>query len=267
MVTLQYEFSEDEIEAVRQVVAEGESTSFFELRRERNVTGDPLPVTRERIWQAHLIGIMTTQQASGPESAVTKFLSEQSADLSLDACREVNDVEEYVVTTLQESPYSVGFHTRIGGACATNLERLESDEQSGWREVEAELDRLVNQRKETADRTHATAERRASRVLKDEIGDEGLSWIGQKQSRNMLQMLGLSRYEIPLDSRLNDWTSTHFDQPPILADQSLDDYYAIAVDLIQEACAQADVLPCMFDAAAFADGDEWDRSRLEQVLP
>jgi hypothetical protein len=267
MVTLSYDFRPAEIDAVRQVVSGNESTPYLELRRERNVDGEAPAVTRERIWQAHLIGLMTTQQSSGPESAVAKFLSEQSRDLSLDACREADDVESYVVGVLQESPYSVGFHTRIGKSCAVNLERLERDGGAGWERLEAELNRLVECRNQHPDPTHADVEREVARFLHAELAGEGLRWIGQKQSRNMLLMLGLSRYEIPLDSRLDSWTSSNFDQPSILADQSIDEYYAIAVDLLQEACIEADVLPCLFDAAAFADGDEWDRETLEEVLP
>jgi hypothetical protein len=43
-------------------------------------------------------------------------------------------------------------------------------------------------------------ERIVARVL-----DEQLRGIGPKQSRNLLQELGLTRYEIPLDSRVAGW--------------------------------------------------------------
>ncbi len=86
------------------------------------------------------------------------------------------------------------------------------------------------------------------------------SAFGPNQSRNVLQSLGLTRYEIPIDSRLTDWLN-EFGFPVRLSAQALGDhnYYAFVSDGIQLLCERSSVFPCVFDAAVFAssDEDEW----------
>lgn len=80
-----------------------------------------------------------------------------------------------------------------------------------------------------------------------------LKGFGPKQSRNMLQWLGLTRHKIPLDSRMIKWlNNTGF--PIRLAAQGLADeaYYCFVLDGIQELCKHAKVPPCIFDVAVFA---------------
>lgn len=268
MVTIGYEFTGDEIAAVQHELDEQETNPFVAVRRARNVEGDPPEVTRDRIWYAHLIGIMTTRQASGPDSAVGKFMRHQRTDLSPAACRAAPDTEQHVVQTLQASPYGVSYHSRIGKACATNLALLDRNSGEGWTELERALDRLVQQRRANPSPSHARAEREVAELLDDQLLGEGLHYIGQKQARNMLQVLGLTRYELPLDSRVNEWASEHFDLPPFFADHSLSEYYAVGVNLMQTACAEAGVLPCIFDAAAFTDADtDIDRATIGAGLP
>lgn len=77
--------------------------------------------------------------------------------------------------------------------------------------------------------------------------------FGPKQSRNMLQWLGLTQHEIPLDSRVLKWLNKS-GFPIRLSAQGLADeaYYCFVLDGIQELCGHAKVLPCIFDAAVFA---------------
>jgi hypothetical protein len=84
--------------------------------------------------------------------------------------------------------------------------------------------------------------------------------IGPKQARNLIQGLGLARYEIPLDSRINRWLNqAGFPLPLSSTVLNDEDYYEFALDGIQELCRRADVIPCMFDASVFSskDGNEW----------
>lgn len=78
--------------------------------------------------------------------------------------------------------------------------------------------------------------------------------------RCFLRALGLTRFEIPIDSRLTDWLNK-FGFPvqlsaTVLADPS---YYDFVSDGFQMLCAKSGVFPCVLDAAIFAlkDGDGW----------
>jgi hypothetical protein len=86
--------------------------------------------------------------------------------------------------------------------------------------------------------------------------DDQLRGFGPKQSRNLLQMLGVTRYEIPLDSRSTRWLN-EFGFPLQLSAQALADrgYYHLVLDGMQALCARARVYPCVLDAAIFASYD------------
>jgi hypothetical protein len=99
------------------------------------------------------------------------------------------------------------------------------------------------------------AERAASRVLKGAVG--GLAGFGPKQVRNLWQSLGVTQYEIPLDSRICSWINalpSSFRIDPKRLYSSLT-YYEAAMSHIQEICKAAKLLPCDFDAAVFISAD------------
>ncbi len=84
-----------------------------------------------------------------------------------------------------------------------------------------------------------------------------LKGIGPKQSRNYLQHLGLTRYEIPIDSRITKWLN-NFGFPIKLTANALSDheYYNMIQDGFRELCSQAEIYPCLMDAAIFSSYDE-----------
>ena len=100
------------------------------------------------------------------------------------------------------------------------------------------------------------------RKVADDI-NKYFAGFGPKQSRNFLQWLGLTRYEIPIDSRITNWLNEEFKFPVILNARSLQDrnYYHFVSDGIQELCKACDVYPCVFDAAVFARADANRRAR------
>ncbi|MGB9611916.1 MAG: hypothetical protein ACPL7M_13180 [Bryobacteraceae bacterium] len=137
-----------------------------------------------------------------------------------------------------------------------NLGRLEA---GGWRLVEKLAQRLSRQRAREPVRSDAALEREAARAVA-----ELFKGVGPKQSRNLWQDLGLTRYEIPLDSRITKWLKGMGFPIPVSAN-SLGDapYYDFALDGVQFLCAKAQVLPCVLDAAIFASYDtEWDQRTL-----
>jgi hypothetical protein len=105
-----------------------------------------------------------------------------------------------------------------------------------------------------------TRERSAAEWLAAEF-----SGLGPKQSRNFLQVLGLTRYEIPIDSRIIKWLN-EIGFPLLLTSQSLGDpgYYAFVNDGIREVCRAVGTYPCILDAVVFsrADGGRWNRNNI-----
>jgi thermostable 8-oxoguanine DNA glycosylase len=89
-----------------------------------------------------------------------------------------------------------------------------------------------------------------------------LDGIGPKQSRNLLQGIGVTKYEIPVDSRITKWLNQnllkhHLSAIP-LADKT---YYDMVSDGIQLLCKKSNLYPCMLDAAIFTSFDGgWSES-------
>jgi N-glycosylase/DNA lyase len=136
---------------------------------------------------------------------------------------------------------------RDGGVwpAARDFAKLEGGE---WQTALSHCDSLIGQNSREAEVRVAT------------YIDRTFGGFGPKQSRNLLQELGLTRYEIPIDSRVTDWLNK-FDFPVRLSATALadDGYYNFVSDGIQELCRRCDVMPCILDAIVFSlkDGDGW----------
>lgn len=101
------------------------------------------------------------------------------------------------------------------------------------------------------------------------MNGDGLHQIGPKQSRNLLQVLGLTRYETPLDSRISKWLNKNLELPYHISGGGLDspEFYNFHMDLIQSACEEANEVPCVFDAAVFASYDSgWSEEEAETTF-
>ena len=97
--------------------------------------------------------------------------------------------------------------------------------------------------------------------------DERFLGLGPKQSRNLLQALGLTCYEVPIDSRVTKWLND-FGFPIPLSPAGLADrnYYKLVSSGIQALCAAAEVKPCLLDAAIFSsfDNGRWNAANMEE---
>lgn len=80
----------------------------------------------------------------------------------------------------------------------------------------------------------------------------------------MLQSLGLTRFEIPLDSRIIKWLTT-YGFPIKLSSLALSDknYYNFVLNGFQKICEVCEIYPCAMDAAIFSSFDEeWPEDKL-----
>lgn len=134
-----------------------------------------------------------------------------------------------------------------------------------WEKLEGLID-LRSQRPKDGD---FEIELDVATYLSDRFADEGLHRVGSKQARNILQILGLTRYEIPLDSRITKWVNDNFDLPYHISGEGLrtSEYYHFTMDIVQDSCSTAGVLPCIFDAAVFSSYDTtWSESDANEVF-
>ena len=214
---------------------------FVQQRIERNLGETKPKVSKAEFWQAMVSCLLTTQQRSGPDSAVTRFINTKPFPLNYQLCIAEGDLCSFAQEVLS-SFGGLRRSNRIADEIATDLHLLE---QSYWSKTFEMLDELrLNQT--------VQSERKAVDFI-----DDHFKGFGPKQSRNLLQSLGLTKYEIPIDSRITKWLND-FGFPVRLSAQALSDrnYYNFVSEGFQRLCAQSGIYPCVLDAAIFASFDK-----------
>jgi hypothetical protein len=200
-------------------------------------------VTKEAFWKMMVYARLTSQQKSGPQSPVAQFMRTKPFPLSYETVRSANRRSAHITAKLRAAG-GLRFSEKIGKDLADNLELLE---EKAWSQTLQICDGLTRE-------ATREDERRAADFIRTTFGG-----FGPKQSRNLLQMLGLTRFEIPIDSRLTRWLndSVFFFRitSTALSDENV---YRFVSDGVQALCERSGVLPCILDAAVFSDEDQDD---------
>jgi hypothetical protein len=242
-VNLIWDVSADDASRVRTFLAKHGQTKFMKDREARNLRSDKPELTRDEVWTVLVGCLLTTQQRSGPASHVSRILDERPFPLSYERCREQPRAAKFCREVLTKSG-GIRRAPTIGDEIEKNLRLLES---RLWPALMRELNQLRAA-------TTPSEEREVARYIA-----RNFDGFGPKQSRNMIQWLGLSRYETPIDSRVTKWLNEfgfpiHLSAAPL----SDEDYYCFVGDGFQALCAKASVYPCMLDAAIFESFDVSD---------
>lgn len=237
---LTYSIASAEVARVQGFFATWKDTPMVAARARRNVQGDRPPLSEERVWYALVTCQLTTQQRSGPDAPISKLMRLRPFPLALSEARSQPDIVKWAVAVLQGHG-GIRRYNQIAEEMGKNLALLES---GGWRPL---LDQLAG----ISEPHSPERERTVAREL-----DRMLSGVGPKQARNVLQSLGLTQYETPLDSRVTKWLQ-QFEFPVPLSAAALADagYYEFVMDGFQELAKAAGILPCLLDAAIFASYD------------
>lgn len=233
-----------ETKAIQELMKLKSADSGVLWRKKYNETPCAILPTLVEFWEQLVMALLTSQQRSTEGTPVSRFALEKPFPLSLTTYEQMNDAG--VQATIQS--HGLRFGPRIASFLRHNHSWL-FETGKGWAMVEPLLQNLVSQRKNPPEPSQKVLERKVARVLADH-----LKGIGPKQSRNLLQELGLTRYEIPLDSRVVGWLKENLNWKIPLDDLSHHKTYDKHLDRVQRTCQEAGVLPAVFDAAAFVVG-------------
>jgi len=248
-MNIHWEVTDDDKARVLELVRAHSRNPFVQNRISRNVRGSRPRLTKSVCWHAMVSCLLTTQQRSGPDSPVTRLISAEPFPLSYRKCREVRSLRQFVARTIRDAK-GIRRGDRIGDECSHNLSGLES---GLWTE-------MLNRMPKLAQRSNPAKEREAARFI-----SANLKGFGPKQSRNLLQSLGLTKFEIPLDSRITKWLNA-FGFPVTLTSAGLQDenYYCFILDGVQRLCQECKVYPCVLDACIFVSFDktEWEKGKV-----
>jgi thermostable 8-oxoguanine DNA glycosylase len=223
---------------------------FVRQRTAQNLADQKRAPTRAQVWKKLVVCLLTTQQRSGPKSKVSQLAGTKPFPLSYRKCRTTPDVEALAIGVLQS--FGLRRSSTIAGQVAANLAALE---RGAWSELMPKLALLA---------AGGTAD--VERAIANDV-DKLLAGFGPKQARNLLQSLGLTRYEIPLDSRIARWLRAERFPVPV-SPQALGDreYYEFILDAVQKLCEHAGTVPCVLDAAVFASFDAPDGADFDEEM-
>lgn len=242
-----WSISENDIHKVKEVINSNQN-AFLQARKERNVNRQNLQISKDAIIRALLMCLLTSQQRSGPDSLVGKFLGQSPFPVTYEKIQQTDKIESFVKDTLSDYDLT-RFVNRISEFFASNIKKFQ---ENNWA--------IILELKKLTEIDSKTEERR----IADKLDDE-LKGLGPKQARNFLQALGLTKYEIPIDSRITNWLN-EFEFPVSLRSSPLGDvgYYHFVLDGIQELCEKAQVYPCLLDAAIFSsfDNNGWTKEKV-----
>jgi hypothetical protein len=236
-----WQIDPEDIAKVKEFFALHRDNAFVKMRISTNLKDDKPPVSKETFWEVMISCLLTTQQRSGPGSAVTRFISTTPFPVRHELCREQAALDSFVTQVLSEFG-GLRRSTTIGREAKANLLYLDN---GGWQPTFEALEKVrLLPSPET--------ERHAARFV-----DENFQGFGPKQSRNLLQGLGLSRFEIPIDSRITKWLN-EFGFPVRLTASALADrnYFEFVSDGFQQLAEACEIAPCVLDAAIFSSFDD-----------
>ncbi len=245
---IHWQISEADVGKVRVFLDRHKDSPFVKNRISRNIEKSAPKVTKDLFWEAMISCLLTTQQRSGPDSAVTRFICTNPFPLNYPACSSQTNLSHFVSKTISDFG-GLRMANKIAEAVLNNLGWLES---GGWQRIFRIVDSLEDNEKIEIERESA------------EFIDDHLKGFGPKQARNLLQSLGLTKYEIPVDSRIIKWLN-EFGFPIKLSSAGLNDknYYNFILDGLQQLCQRSGVYPCVLDAAIFSSFDtDWSEDRL-----
>ncbi len=241
-------FSEKSLEQWRKFVEEHKNEPLPLRRRHRNVRRNDIQLTKDEVWRVLFGCQVTTQQRSGPKSKASLFLASDSPALKIAECRKAKSVSALVSAECKNAGL------RRDKIISENMNKIfTSLESGGWVNLIAKLKTLLLN----------TSIKKERQVVSYLLAGKKFPGLGQKQARNFIQWLGLSRYEIPLDSRIlkkiSELGATFVPTGSALTDEAV---YLFVQSGLQQIAKILDIYPCELDACIFASFDVEDDTEI-----
>ncbi|PKA82453.1 thermostable 8-oxoguanine DNA glycosylase [Ulvibacter sp. MAR_2010_11] len=231
-----------DIHKIKKVLKEN-NNEFVKSRIKLNVEKKNVELSKDAIIKNLLMCLLTSQQRSSPNSLVGKFLQLKPFPITNKKIIETENTEMFIKQILQDNGLT-RYINKISIYFSDNIGKIVKDD---WK--------LIDKLEYLNENPSKLGERQMADYLNDQF-----KGFGPKQSRNFLQALGLTKYEIPIDSRIISWLNK-FGFPVSLTAAALSDkyYYHFVLDGIHELCENAKIYPCELDAAIFSsyDIDQW----------
>lgn len=214
-----------------------QSNDYVATRVARNINHHKLFINRDTILHALLYSMILPNMKHSIDSPVVSFFKKRPSPFLYVKIKMSLDVNEYVFSTFKKQGILLD-KKKSPEFFAVNFDLLES---SNWALIELLKNRL-----------RFKEDKQAEREIADYI-DTLFKGFGAIEARVFLQYLGLTRYEIPIDSFVSEWLND-FGFPVNISTTALQDrgYYHFVSDGIQLLCSKANIYPCVLEAAIYS---------------
>ncbi len=227
-----WEIGDSDIRKIKDFIHEHKSP-FIEQRIDRNIHRKDVKIDKDIILMTMLICLLTSEQEVSPDGDVNGLFRKNQELMTHQFLAKAVDVE-YVISEVLKNNGLTGNVKKIPDYFSFNFSYLI---KTKW-DLEK---KLINSLKHKLTKN-------AERELADSI-DQVFKGFGSAQARSFLQKLGITKYEIPIDTQLINWMK-NFGFPVVFSAPALQDraFYHFISDGIQFLCEKADVYPCILDA-------------------
>lgn len=231
---IDWRISDVDIKKVNDFVTLQLNVPLVANRVARNVNLNNLLINRDTILQSLYYSLILPYQKHSVNSQITAFLKNIHSSLQYKTIINSSDIRGFIFETSKKHGITLDLN-KEPEYFADNFRLLEL---TNWMLLE-----LVT--KKMCQKGGATAEREIADFI-----DTRFKGFGAIESRVFLQYLGLTKYEIPIDTVVSDWLND-FGFPVKLSVTALQDrnYYHFISDGIQLLCKKANVYPCVLEAA------------------
>lgn len=240
---ISWNISEDESKYVADFI-EAHFNTFVANRISRNVNRQGLLLNCDTFIKAMLVSTLTAHQYCGPFSNIGNFFRLEPFPVTYKNLSNEGWIQDYIHQTLKQYGIIVDIN-KLPDHFSKNFQQLEDTNWELLQEIEMQL--LSNNSKQK------------EREMADKI-DRAFKGFGAVEARLLLQILGLTKYEIPIDAIVINWIKNNIRFPVTLTTIALQEtnYYHFVSDAIQMLCEKANVFPCVLEAAIFSSYDHYN---------
>jgi len=196
----------------------------------RNINHIDRKIDKDSMLKTMLICLLSSDTDPYPESKIEQVFKLKPYLLNYQFLFKVHNIEnsfQEVFRTFGITKYA----KKVPRYFSTNFEFLE---ETDW-DLESELIRSIEHELSKDD----------ERKLADMV-DKSFKGFGSKEARRFLLALGVTKYEIPVDYKLNKWLE-NFGFPLKYTKTALQDilFYHFVSDGIQKLCEISEIYPCV----------------------
>ena len=183
-----WEITESDIGRVRDF-ADKHKTPYVENIVNRNIRQRDRVIDKDSMLQAMLICLLSSDSGSNPKETVDAILTKKPLFLTYQNLLKESNIEYSLEEIFMKSGITK-YIKKVPGYFSGNFDFLRKTEWDLEKEISLSFKRELSKDDE--------------RVLADKV-DQGFKGFGSKEARSFLMILGVTRYEIPIDYKLIDW--------------------------------------------------------------